>query len=84
MLPSHTGSQRCRRRRNSASAERSKCDDDARVQRKAPAEPFEKGISGRCVRIGCEPAPPGAAGNTGDQNRLETSPERSSALKSGS
>lgn len=56
-------------------------DDDAGAQRKASAEPFEKGISGRCVPNRCEPARPGAAGNTGDQNRLETSRERSSALK---
>jgi hypothetical protein len=35
----------------------------------------------RYAPSGCEPAPPGATGNTGDQNRLETSRERSSALK---
>ena len=56
-------------------------DDDAGAQRKASAEPFEKGISRRCVPSRCEPAPPGVAGNTQDQNRLKTTRERSSALK---
>ena len=56
-------------------------DDDAGAQRRASAEPFEKGhlraLRAHQMRTG----PPGAAGNTGDQNRLETSRERSSALK---
>ena len=55
-------------------------DDDAGAQRRASAEPFEKGhlraLRAHQMRTG----PPGAAGNTGDQNRLETSRERSSAL----
>jgi hypothetical protein len=40
-------------------------DDNAGAQRKASAEPFEKGISEHCVPNRCEPAPAGAAGNTG-------------------
>jgi hypothetical protein len=54
-------------------------DDEAGARREASAERFEKGISGGYVPTSCEP-PPRAIGNIGNQNRLETSRERSSAL----
>ena len=56
-------------------------DDDARAQGKVSAEPFGKRASpGVACPADAKSAPPGAAGNSVDQNRLKPCRERSSGL----